>query len=216
VHARICKSIEKELGHQQSGFRKSRSTVDPIFCVRRIQDVVERCGDRLILVLLDWGKAFDKIDHEKMIEALNRLNIPQEIITMIRAMYKDPYFRVQQTDQASEWKTQDTGIRQGCPLSPFLFILTMHVMFHDIKDRLHKDKAVSRCTFGGLNFHELLYADDTLLIAKNTATSKKILHLVEEESEYYDLNLNKEKMRPHLLQPQRKHVLQRWRESKTC
>jgi hypothetical protein len=144
--------------------------------VRRLQDVVEKCNGRRILVLLDWEKAFDKIDQEKMFEALDRLNILAEIVAMKGAMHNEPYFRVQQTDQASDWKRQHTGIRQGCPLSPFLFTLTMHVMFHDIENRLHGNRAVSRCAFGSLNFHELLYADDTLLIAKSTSTAKKILH----------------------------------------
>jgi hypothetical protein len=52
----------------------------------------------------------------------------------------------------------------------------MHVMFHDIKNRLHGKRAVSRCTFGSPNFHELLYADDTLLIANSTSTAIKVLH----------------------------------------
>ena len=88
------------------------------------------------MILLDWEKAFDKIDQTNMFQALERLNIPVPIINMIKAMYEDPQFRVLQTDQASEWKQQRTGIRQGCPLSRFLFILTMHVMFEDVKDRL--------------------------------------------------------------------------------
>ena len=136
IHNRICYNLDPHLGNLQSGFRKGRSTVDPIYCVRRLQDIVEQGNDRLIMILLDWEKTFDKIDQQKMFQALERLNIPKPIIDMIKAMYDNPRFRVQQTDQASQWKVQRTGIRQGCPLSPFLFILTMHVMFTDIKKRL--------------------------------------------------------------------------------
>ena len=191
VHQRISEKLDPLLGDLQSGFRPGRSTVDPLYCVRRLQDVVEKGKDRLILIFLDWEKSFDEIDQEKMFEALKRLNIPDDMIQMIRAMYWEPYFRVQQTDQASEWKEQRTGIRQGCPLSPFLFILTMHVVFQDIKQNL-RDPYCQR-TFCRINFKELLYADDTLLIAKTTAMANKMLHLVEKESEYYDLALNKNK-----------------------
>ena len=105
-----------------------------------------------------------------MFEALVRLNILAEIFAMTKAMYKYLFFREQQTDQASEWKLQRTGIRQGCLLNPFLFILTMHVILSVIKAKL-QDPYYQR-TFGRLNFHELPYADDTLLIAKNTTMAK--------------------------------------------
>ena len=61
-------------------------------------------------------------------------------------------------------------------------------MFTDIEAKL-RDPYCQR-TFGRLNFHELLYADDTMLIAKGTMMAKKILHLIEEDSEYYSLALN--------------------------
>lgn len=47
--------------------------------------------------------------------------------------------------------------------------------------------------FQGINFHELLYADDTLIVAKSFASATKYLHLIEEESDYLELNLNKSK-----------------------
>jgi hypothetical protein len=140
----------------------------------------------MVMIFLDRDKAFDKIDHEKMFHALERLNIPSEIINMIKGIYTHPNFRVQQMDQASEWRIQDTGIRQGCPLSPYLFILTMHVMFHDIKLALN-DKW-GKNNYANINFWELLYADD-----KSTIFAKRVLRLIEEESAYYDLRLNKGK-----------------------
>ena len=71
------------------------------------------------------------------------------------------------------------------PSEPFLFILTTHLIHEDIKDRLqdpHNEK-----TFQGINIWELLYADDTMIVARNTILAKIILHLAEEKSEYYDL-----------------------------
>ena len=51
----------------------------------------------------------------------------------------------------------------------------------------------NRKTLQGLNFHELLYADNTLVVAKSTKTAKTYLKLIEDESEYYHMKLNKDK-----------------------
>ena len=64
----------------------------------------------------------------------------------------------------SSLKIQAAGIRQGCPLSPFLFVLVMTVMFRDIHVEIDTDICNSR--LDRINFSEILYADDTLLVAK--------------------------------------------------
>ena len=60
------------------------------------------------------------------------MNIPEQIINIIKCMYTNPTFQVSMDGKTSSWKQQYTGIRQGCPLSPYLFIIVMTVMFHDI------------------------------------------------------------------------------------
>lgn len=72
----------------------------------------------LHLVLLDWGKAFDKMYHSKLIEALYRLNILTNIIKVIKALYTNPQFIVKADGTTSTRETQHSGIRQGCPLPP--------------------------------------------------------------------------------------------------
>ena len=126
-----------------------------------------------------------------MFLSVERLQIPAELLSNIKRLCKNPTFQAIFNDQKSTWQKQRTGIRQGCPLSPYLFILTMHVMFADVKgdfnDPLHNK------TFQGINFQELLYADDTLIIAKSASTANAYLHLIEKESEYLDLKLNQDK-----------------------
>ena len=70
------------------------------------------------MALLDWEKAFDKVDQARMAEALRRLDIPEKMIAVIMALYRNPRFRVKHGDETSEFKPQKYGIRQGCPLSP--------------------------------------------------------------------------------------------------
>ena len=65
----------------------------------------------------------------------------------------------------------------------------MYVLFHDVHRRFNDTYNTN--IFQGINFHELLYIDDTLILTKSFANSNQYLHLIEEESQYLDLNLNK-------------------------
>ena len=89
-------------------------------------------GTKTLLALLDWEKAFDRITHDGLFYALERMRIEPKTIHIIKALYANPQFRVDVDGTTSEWHTQAAGIRQGCPLSPYLFIIVMTVMYHDI------------------------------------------------------------------------------------
>ena len=81
-------------------------------------------------------------------------------------MYADTQFKVEMDGNTSEWKKQETGIRQGCPLSPYLFLIVMTVMFEDIHERMGTKLTQHRVP--GANFDEVVYADDTLCIGTDT------------------------------------------------
>ena len=69
---RISNAIDSQLHDTQFGFRKGRSTSEPLFCVRRFQDLGEAGLENIILIFLDWEKAFDKVSHTKLFESLER------------------------------------------------------------------------------------------------------------------------------------------------
>ena len=88
----------------------------------------------------------------------------------------------------SEYKKQHTGIRQGCPLSPYLFILVMTIMMFDIRTRLDTPK--QREPIQGIKFSDILYADDTLLFGTYSRNISKLLAEIQKESAYYNMKLN--------------------------
>lgn len=191
LQARIAAVCDVHLAATQYGFRAARSTQQPLFIARRIQDIAEQSGSDLLLVFLDWEKAFDKINHERMFEALNRMNFPPKILRIIKALYAAPCFHVQHDEFISGTYVQNCGIRQGCPLSPYLFVIVMSVMFSDIRAEHHR--ILSHGKLDHVLFSEILYADDTVLVTRNTRTMNVLLHAVEQESHYYGLKLNQSK-----------------------
>lgn len=76
IQNRIAMKLDSKLQQTQYGFRRKRGTAEAIHYVRRMVDKGESRQNKTLLVLLDWEKAFDKRDHAKLIEALERMNIP--------------------------------------------------------------------------------------------------------------------------------------------
>ena len=103
------------------------------------------------------------------------MDIPRVYIDAIKSIYKMPLFAVKGRGIQSSWKKQKSGIRQGCPLSPYLFVIVMTVIFRDVHDNLNLEKG----TLDGLSFTELLYADDTVLITNNVNAMNRLLAKVE-------------------------------------
>ena len=146
-------------------------------------------GKNLALVMLDWERAFDKIDHGRLLVSLARLEVPPRLFEIIKHIYTRSKFRVSCDEGKSDFFFQRSGIRQGCPLSPYLFILVMSVMFADIKSRLNTPK--QREPMPGILFSEILFADDTLIFGEHTASLNKLLKEIELESAYSSMNLKK-------------------------
>ena len=76
--------MDKHLQKTQYGFRRNRGTADAIQLVRRIAEYGEKTTNPLIMVLLDWEKAFDKVDREGLILAMDRLGVDDKLIRIVK------------------------------------------------------------------------------------------------------------------------------------
>ncbi len=72
------------------GFRTGRSTSHAIFIARRLQSFAEITGKNLALVMLDWEKAFDKIEHGRLLESLARLEVPPRFFKLLNIFIHVP------------------------------------------------------------------------------------------------------------------------------
>ena len=150
IRQRVQNAIELHLSNTQYGFRPQRSTSHAIHVIRRIQDFAEAKGSRLSLALLDWEKAFDKVQHDKLIMALRKMGFSQHYCDIIQNCYEEPTFFVKDAFGTSQIKRQSSGIRQGCPLSPYLFVIVMSCV--DFEIRMNSSRWVQNGRIPNLDF----------------------------------------------------------------
>ena len=132
-----------------------------------------------------------------MIIVLNRMGIPEEMIDLIAIIYKEPQLNVKGGKQRSSTKHQQTGIRQGCPLSPYLFIIFLSALMKDIENNPTEDE--EHILYQGrlcrATFNKLFYVDDTIVMTTTTESAEFILRRIQRESAHYNQKLNQPKCR---------------------
>ena len=139
IQERLRNSLDDRIVPFQYGYRRGRSTAEPIFIARRTQDLAERSGTPLYILALDYSKAFDSIPHPKLTESLRRKGASEKNIALVEAIYRHPTFRIRIPEGTSEEQQQDIGIRQGCPLSPYLYIIATSCLMTDLLEDLTRE-----------------------------------------------------------------------------
>ena len=193
LQQRLSTQYDDRLRNTQYGFRSNRGTDDPLFILRRAQDYSAKTGTPFHLLFLDWKQAFDSIDHSAMLTALRRTGMHPKYLRVIQELYTEPRFCTKGHTGEEAWGRAHTGIRQGCPLSPYLFVIVLSVVFHDVDTRLRAFGVPSNTWSVGKPAYDLEYADDTLLFALSQKQLQEFLHYVQLEASMYGLELNYDK-----------------------
>ena len=189
---RLSAGLDEHIRELQFGFRKGRSTAEATFLVRKLQGLVDaKRHQTLHLLFLDWSKAFGKIRSAALQQALRRLLVPDHTIRVISDLVSNPLFEVLVDKSVSNTYPQRSGIRQGCTLSPLLFILLQTVLFHDVQVKYKARHPLA--TTPRLPFFDIEFADDTVLIAETGERIQDLLWFVQDEAATYNLHLNTDK-----------------------
>ena len=193
MQSRLAGTSESKLRPTQFGFRAGKGTRHPLFIVRRAIEWSKMTNRPLHLLFLDWQQAFDSIDHTAMLEARYRFGIPQNYIDLIEQFYTLPTFQIESWSEAPAKGKVNAGIRQGCPLSPYLFVIVLSVIMTDLDDHLRLTGQPCNTWSVGRPTYDLEYADDTLLISLTIPQMQEFLTGLEQEAARYGMRLNEAK-----------------------
>ena len=177
LQARLQQYINCELPHVQAGFRKGRGTRDQI---ANICWIIEKAGEfqkNIYFCFIDYDKAFDCVDHNKLWKILKEMGIPDHLTCLLRNLYASQEATVRTGHGTTDLFKIGKGVCQGCILSPSLFNLYAEY----IMTNAGLEEAQARIKIARRNINNLRYADDTTLMAENEEELKSLLMKVRGE-----------------------------------
>ena len=186
---RMMLHMEQKLRKEQAGFRPQRSCIDQINTIRIIIEQSAELGSKLYALFVDYEKAFDSIDRNCIWTTLKNRGLPEKLISLIRESYNQFQCRVLHDGQQTEPFTTASGVRQGCLLSPLIFLIVLDEVL--IKTVEGKARGITWKLTRTLE--DLDYADDICLLAhKQSDMQHKVNDLVNESTKV-GLKINIEK-----------------------
>ena len=125
VLERMKDTVDLHLRDNQAGFRKNRSCLDQIATLRIIAEQSLEWNSQLLINFVDYEKAFDSIHQDTSWSILRHYCIPGKLVQLIQSYYRNSSCKVIHDGQFTKSFSIETGVKQGCILSPFLFLLTI-------------------------------------------------------------------------------------------
>jgi hypothetical protein len=186
IHNRMEQYVEREIPDVQAGFRKERGTRDQIANLRWIMERQREYNQELYLCFIDYQKAFDCVQYDKLWAILRQTGIPEHLIYLLKSLYLDQEAAVRTEDGCTDYFKVEKGVRQGCILSPVLF----NLYAEGIMRECYLESVDEGIRIGGRNINNLRYADDTTLMDGSKSGLKKLLDRVKAASESKGLLLN--------------------------
>ena len=197
LQARLQQYVNRELPDIQAGFRKSRGTRDKITNIRWIIKKARECQKNIYFCFIDYAKAFDCVNHNKLWKILKEMGIPNHLTCLLRNLYEGQEATVKTGHGKKDLLHIGKGVLQSCILSPCLYNLYAEYIMRNTG----LDEAQAGIKTAGRNINNLRYADDTTLMAESEEELKSLLMKLKVESEQVGLKRNIQKRRSWHLVP---------------
>ena len=189
----LAKRLENVLPHlihyNQNAFVKGRSIFDAVRTIDDIVDYTKRNSWPGILIAIDFEKAFDTLNFQFLIRTLHKFNFGPSFIQWIRVRYKNVSSCVMNNGFTTGPFPLGRGVRQGDPLSPYLFILAIETL----AIRIRQDSFIQGLKTGEEETKLSLFADDMTCILKDNASYTALFCILESSRECSGLKVNDEK-----------------------
>ena len=184
IASRMKTLLPKLISNDQTGLIKDRFIGENI---RSIDSIIKYTAAKPILGLLlflDFEKAFDTLEWSFIHKTLMHFGFGSSISNWIKVFYKNIESCILNNGWASNFFELSRGVRQGCPLSPYLFILSVEIMAETIRGM----------SINGNEIKLSQYADDTTVILDGSEQSlQESLNLIDIFGDVSGLRLNRKK-----------------------
>ena len=174
----------------EAGFRKDRGTRDQIANMRWIIEKAREFQKNIHFCFIDYVKASDSVDHNKLWKILKEMGIPDPLTCLLKNLYAGEEATVRTGYGTTDWFQIGKGVHQCCILSPCLLNLYAEYIMRNAG----LEEAQVGIKIARRNMNNLSFADDTTFMAESEEL-KSFLMKVKEEREKVGLKLNIQKTR---------------------
>jgi len=194
IASRLKNVLPFIIHNDQTGFLPGRYIGENIRLALDTIDYLNKNNLPGLMFMIDFHKAFDKLEWSFIFNTLNFFNFGPDLIKWVKLFYTDIYSCVMNNGHASDFFKLGCGVRQGCPLSPLLYIVCGEILSlliknnHDIEGIIINDTEILVSAF----------ADDTTLYLRNVNSLKNAILILNNFQQYSGLaiNLNKSELLP--------------------
>ena len=155
--------MNNRLPDVQAGFRKGRGSRDQIASICWISEKARGFQKIIYFFFIDYVKAFDCVDHNKVWKILQEMGIPDHPTCLLRNLYASQEAAVRTTRGITDWFQIGREVHQGCILSPCL----LHFYAECIMGNVGLEEAQAGITVAGIDINNLRQSDDTTLMAES-------------------------------------------------
>ncbi len=187
IYARRLKSgLDQIINESQTGFMKNRHISNNIRLIFDLLDYSDQIESGALILFLDFCKAFDTIEHGFLLHSLKVFGFGNNFIDIIEMFYNDINSSIILNMGTSKIFGIHRGVRQGCPISPFLFLLVSEILSIQI---LNNQSILGLKIFDReVKISQL--ADDTALFLKDKSQVKTALDCISKFTKASGLKLN--------------------------
>ena len=160
--------------------------------LRTLLDILDDTVARNIsgmLMTIDFEKAFDSVNLKYLNKALESFNFGESVRKWVTIFYNNVSSCVMNKNATSAYFDISRGVRQGDPLSPLLFIISVELLAVNIRN----NNNIKGIKFSGNEIKMMTYADNTMAVVSSLDDAKRFLKVVNDFSKASGLKINKEK-----------------------
>jgi hypothetical protein len=183
---RIRDLIDTCLRTEQAGFRSNRSCTDQINTLRIIIEQINEFIANLYHVFMDFEKALDSLKKNSLWKSMRTYGLPEKIVSVIKETYSNCTCQVIHNGKATNPTAAKSGVRQGCILSPTLFLLVMDEVMRSVTEG--KRRGIQ----WGLTerLEDFDFTDDICLLSQKCRDMAEKLRDLEDEAKLVGLKVN--------------------------